>query len=827
MTRNLHLICNAHIDPVWLWEWEEGVAAAVATFRTAADLCEQFDTFVFNHNEAILYQWVEEYDPPLFRRIQKLVRAKKWHIMGGWYLQPDCNMPSGESFVRQILIGKEYFQKKFAAQPTTAINFDPFGHTRGLVQILAKSGYDSYLFCRPGPETCHLPAEEFVWVGYDGSQIIGIRATSHYNSQLGEARQKIENWIRENPERSVGLVLWGVGNHGGGPSREDLQNIASLMAEEKSYHIVHSTPEHYVRDLLSQHKTLPRHEKDINPWAVGCYTSMARIKQRHRRLENEYFLTEKMASFAALNGLMAYPRAELQEALKDLLTSQFHDILPGSSIQPVEGSALRLMDHGLEILSRVKARAFFALAAGQPEAQEEEIPILVYNPHPFPVSGIFECEFQLARENRTGSFTDAHVHQNGQPLPTQVEKELSNLNMDWRKRVVFYASLAPGQMSRFDARLELLPQKPAVRLMESDHRIVFQTEEMQVTINTETGFVNQYRVHGVDYLKEGAFRPVVIMDNEDSWGTLVTSFRQVAGEFSLMTDDEVRQFADLSSPIKPVRVIEDGDVRSVIEVGLKYGQSVIWQRYKLPKRGTEIEIEIRVLWNEKDRMLKLMVPTLFEDGEFHGQVAYGVDRLPEDGAEAVAQKWLAVVSPERNLAISAINDGTYGSDFKDGELRLSLLRSPAYAALPISNRDIIPQDRYTPRMDQGEHLFRFWFNAGQLQDRMESIDREALVKNEKPFVLSFFPSGQGKPPLPGAVLSDGVVQITAIKWAEDGDALIVRLYEPTGQRRRTTISIPALSFALEMTLEKFEIKTLRIDLLNGKSAFVDLLENDE
>ena len=160
--KQINLICNAHLDPVWLWEWEEGAAEAVSTFRIAADFCDEFDGFIFNHNEAILYEWVEEYEPSLFKRIQELVKKGKWHIMGGWYLQPDCNMPSGESFVRQILLGQEYFKSRFNKIPTTAINFDPFGHTQGLVQILAKSGYDSYLFCRPGSEDLKLPQEEFI-----------------------------------------------------------------------------------------------------------------------------------------------------------------------------------------------------------------------------------------------------------------------------------------------------------------------------------------------------------------------------------------------------------------------------------------------------------------------------------------------------------------------------------------------------------------------------------------------------------------------------------------------------------------------------------------
>ncbi|MGC9348219.1 MAG: glycoside hydrolase family 38 C-terminal domain-containing protein, partial [Anaerolineae bacterium] len=368
----IHLLCNAHLDPVWLWEWEEGAAEAISTFRAAADLCEDFDTFVFNHNEALLYEWIEAYEPELFARIQRLVREGRWHIMGGWYLQPDCNMPSGESFVRQILVGRRYFSEKFGARPTTAINFDPFGHTRGLVQLLVKSGYDSYLFCRPSEDWCHLPASDFTWVGYDGSEVLAHRTMTWYNSPLGGARAKVEQWMTEHADRELSLVLWGVGNHGGGASREDLEALTALIAETEDGVIRHSTPEAYFRDLRERYQRNggetqpPRHDKDINPWAVGCYTSQVRIKQRHRALENLLYTTEKMAATAAMQGLLDYPKADLDAALRDLLFAEFHDILPGSSIQPVERASLRLLDHGLEIASRIRAKAFFALAQGQP-----------------------------------------------------------------------------------------------------------------------------------------------------------------------------------------------------------------------------------------------------------------------------------------------------------------------------------------------------------------------------------------------------------------------------------------------------------------------------
>lgn len=227
MTKRIHLISNAHIDPVWQWEWEEGAAAALSTFRTAADFCEEYGDYVFNHNEALLYQWVEEYEPELFARIQKLVRAGNWHIMGGWYLQPDCNMPSGEGFMRQISVGKAYFQEKFGISPTTAVNFDSFGHSRGLVQILTKNGFDSYIHTRPGPDRLSLPGSVYEWVGYDGSSVAAFRAEC-YGNGYGQLEGRIRRLIAEFPEDDFTLLLWGMGDHGGGASRPDLEAIARL-----------------------------------------------------------------------------------------------------------------------------------------------------------------------------------------------------------------------------------------------------------------------------------------------------------------------------------------------------------------------------------------------------------------------------------------------------------------------------------------------------------------------------------------------------------------------------------------------------------------------
>ena len=641
----IHLVCNSHIDPVWLWEWEEGVAEALSTFRAAAELCEEFDGFVFNHNEAVLYRWVEEFEPELFERIRRLVREGRWHIMSGWFLQPDCNMPSGESFVRQIQLGKRYFKDRFGVEPTTAINFDPFGHSRGLVQILRRSGYDSYVYCRPSRVDSGIPAPEFTWVGFDGSELRATLATAHYNSDPGKARAKLDAWIEERGEEPVSLLLWGVGNHGGGPSREDLRQLARAIGRKRGPRVVHSTPEAFVEEHTAAFPELPRHEGDLNPWAVGCYTSMHRVKEQHRRLENELFTAERMSTTAFAQGLIGDPRDELAEAERDLVWSEFHDSLPGSSIEAVEGGILRAIGHGLEITSRVKARSFFALAAGQRRARAGDFPVLVFNPLPFEVETIVEAELQPPSPHRAKGFATPVLRQGRAVVPVQPEKERCNIDEDLRKRIAFPARLAPGRMNRFDCRLEMVAKKPARKLRARGGKITFRGADLEAVINARTGLVDRLRIRGNDCLRPGAFRSLLMRDDADPWGMRVDSFPHRVGAFRLLSRKAVARLSPTPGPaLSAVRVIEDGPVRSVVEALFGFGDSFLCQRYKLPKRGTELELELRVLWNEKDRMLKLAIPTLIEKPHFVGQTAYGVADLPEDGTEAVSQQWQALVS---------------------------------------------------------------------------------------------------------------------------------------------------------------------------------------
>jgi alpha-mannosidase len=405
-------------------------------------------------------------------------------------------------------------------------------------------------------------------------------------------------------------------------------------------------------------------------------------------------------------------------------------------------------------------------------------------------------------------------------LPTQVEKELSNLNLDWRKRVVFHARLAPSCINRFDCRPR--PNPLQRRHPQPPGDIHFRTAELEVVINAQTGLMDAYRVGGVNYLEANACNPLVMLDDPDPWGMRNRRYRNLLGAFTLLSPEENQRFSGVTNPaLRPVRIIEDGDVRIVVEAVLGYANSRLVLRYKLPRRGSEVEIEVRVHWNEKDRMLKLAFPTPDKHSSYYGQVVYGVEQLPQNGDEAVAQKWVAVVSQEREQALTIVNDGIYGSDFCYGEVRLSLLRSAGYSVHPIDDRPLLPDDRYSPRQEQGERLYHFWLNGGPLEERLERIDREALAHNEKPFSLSFFPQGVGEPLGSFAVLEgDEAVQLAALKPAENGQGLIARLFNPTAQTRQATLHLG--EEWLKFELAPYELQTWQ--LRDGEWQETDLME---
>ncbi len=811
MAKKTYIICNAHVDPIWQWEWEEGAAEALSTFRIAADFCEQYEDYIFCHNEVLLYDWIEQYDPELFARIQKLVKLGKWHIMGGWHVQPDCNMPSGESFVRQILSGRKYFLEKFNKIPHVAINFDSFGHSRGLVQIMTKSGYKGYVHMRPQPQHLTMPANDYTWVGYDGSKIVGMRPHGWYSTPKGHAAEYINATVAQCPDGDINMRLWGIGNHGGGPSKKDLDDLVVLKKElkEKDIDLIHSTPEQYLAEAIKHHD-LPEVHHSLWCWAVGCYTSQVRVKQKHRAAENIYYLTEIMCSHAANEGLMEYPFKELSDAMYDIMTVEFHDVLPGSSIQPAEEMGIRMMDHAIEILTRLKAKAFFALAGGQTKAESDKIPIFVYNPYPYEITEDITCEFNLWDQDRNLYFMKPVVYdKDGNIVPSQCEKEYSTIPINWRKRVVFRATLAPMTLNRFDCGFETFDERPALKATEDKGYFILNRGGTTVKINTATGLVDEYIKDNKNYVESSAFGLEVFNDDFDPWGMNVTAFKEKLGEFKLLSPAEAKEFLYLENEIPSVHIIEDGDVETIVEAVFGYKNSFAVVKYILGESG-DLRLDVRVNWGEKQRLLRLNIPTTLKDSICVGEQPYGEEQLKDNFEENVSQKYIAV--SDNDNCFVAINNGIYGScfDSKSGNLKYTLLRSASYCAHPVDDRVVMPQDRYMPYIEQGERDFSFVFTVGKKDELKPCVARKAQHFNMKPMALSFYPTGIGKlPQSPVKLLNTDVITLNTLKKAEKDDGYVIRLFNPTESEQNCRLSF----YHAEITLQfsAYEIKTVKYD----------------
>ena len=788
--KKMHMICNAHIDPIWQWDWPEGVSATLSTFYTAAKLCDEFD-YIFCHNEVTVYKYVEEYAPELFAKIQELVKAGKWHIMGGWYLQPDCNMPCGESFVRQIREGERYFKEKFGVKPTTAINLDPFGHTVGLVQIVKKCGQDSYLFVRPFKYEMTLPCEQFIWRGLDGSEIKATRMCS-YGSGLGKSAKVIRD--RANiQDFKVGAILWGVGNHGGGPSRKDLADIKEQILPDTEVKYVHSTPENFFAEITPTEAV----EHSLRISMPGCYTSMYRVKKLHAQLENEISMAEKIASVAYGKGLLKdYPENEIRVAVEDLLNAEFHDVLPGTSVQCGEDAGLRYLNHGMLEAERVKIKAYFALSKEQKPANNGEFPVVVFNPHPYELCDNVECEFTLADQNWSQETSSCIkiVDCDGNTVPYQIVKEDSNLNLDWRKRIIFEARLKPMELARYSVYVDFVPAEQAKR----EEAFIFENGRKHVEIDKATGLLTSYKIDGVEYIGKD-FGLCLFDDNADPWGMSREQLKRMG------TNE--RKFSSSQKPsgvfegMKTVQVVENGEIYLGIEAFFECDSTRARILYKIYKNNDDIDIDVNLYMGDINKIVKLKLP-ITVSGNLIGQTAFGTDTLFCDGRENVAHRFVAVDS--ENGCVALLNKDVYGSHYENNCLYMSLARGVTYCAHPIGERELIPLDRFTKKIDQGESNYSFRLTV----TKRDLLERKAQEFVQRPYALNIFPVASDVADSKSLDVSIGgdIISMPTVKKMCDKDALIFRLLNNTPNSVDSYIKVSGKF--LNLTFGKYEVKTV-------------------
>ncbi|WP_329459167.1 alpha-mannosidase [Streptomyces sp. NBC_01497] len=788
--RKLHLVGNAHIDPVWLWRWPEGLQEIRATFQSAVDRMEEYPDFVFTCDSVMYLEWIERHDPALFETIRKRVADGRWQVVGGWWVEPDCNVPSGESFVRQALYGQRYLLEKFGRAATVGCNLDPFGHNAMLPQLLRKSGMDSYVFLRPGPHEQVLPGQFFHWEAPDGSRVTAYRLPNEYCTPGKDIGNHLDKSLAMMPPDEPELmVFYGVGNHGGGPTRANLDSIRRLDALGGLPTLELSHPERFF-ERVRDRQDVPVHAGELQHHGPGCYSAHSGVKAWNRRAENDLQRAEKWAAVAAAVAEEPYPAHKLAEAWRLVLFNQFHDILAGTAIRSAYEDARDDYGRARSVAAEVFNQAVQAVTRRiDIPLREGTVPLVVVNPHPWELESDVEAEFGRASEVR---LTD----EAGAPVPVQLTRSEATL-AGARGRIAFRASVPPLGHRVY----HLLPGADADRgetVTATDTSL--ENEHLRIEVDPATGWLSSLRdkATGAELVGPGAGPHAVVVDDaSDTWGHRVRAYDKAAGSFA---------------PTR-VRLVESGPVRAVLRIESAYGRSEMAEELVLSSGSRHVEVRTVVDWHEKLKLLKLRFPTALDDTTATHEIPYGHLERPADGTEEATQAWVDVTGTlpgGARAGLAVVNDSKHGHDVRGGEIGMTALRSPVYAWHEPRTLD---EDGVYDYLDQGRQEFRYLLVPHGADWREADPVRRAAELNQPVFaLLETFHVGPLAQRAAHADDGAGSVLVTVVKGDEDGSGdFVVRAYESQGRAAEARIALPMLGDrVVEARFGAFEIKTFRV-----------------
>jgi alpha-mannosidase len=823
--RTIHMIGNAHLDPVWLWPWQEGYQEARATFRSALDRMDEYPDFIFTCDQIVLLSWVEEQDPELFERIRERVAEGRWVNVGGWWVEPDCNMPMGESFARQGLYGQRFLQSRFGEIATVGMNVDPFGHAVTLPQILRGQRLDSYCFLRPGPHESDFDETVFHWEAPDGSRVLGYRIPFEYCSPAGDVSWQTEKSIAQF-DRSLGdmMVFYGVGNHGGGPTKLNIESIHRYDRMGTFGRMTMSSPRAYFDELLARGDAfldrLSVRRDDLQHHAPGCYSSHSGIKAWQRRAQFAALSAERWAVIDMAVTAGDYPRDDLERAWKQILFNQFHDILPGSAIEPSYDDARDQLGEAVAISKRIITRAHNRIARLVDIPMDVATqPVLVFNPHAWPVS--VDVDMQYGSQPRGVKIVD---HQ-GAPVLSQATQSTATTSDVSRGAVTFRADLpALGY-----ALYRILPggdAEAASELTVNAEGTLLENPHLRIELDPTTGDVISLldKETGLDVLAgtKGEPRTAVCDDPTDTWGHRVISYAWPGDTMKL----------------ERIVVRESGPLRTRVRVERSWGRSLLTEELLLGHDSRSLRIDVTIDWREKAHLLKLRYPVGLADPQATFEVPYGVIERPVDGAEEPAQSWVDLTGTLDGApaGLTVICTDKHGWDVSPPgsaglgvpSIGVTAVRSPVYAW--HDPRLLDPEGVYSFQ-DQGIQRFRAELipHAGDWRTA-QPTRRAAVLGQPVRAQLESFHEGS----LPGRLsfADDGgeAVLVTAIKGTEDaGDDgstdVIVRAVETRGAAAHADVRLPFVERTLGADFGPFQVRTFRVPLDPQREITeVDLLE---
>jgi alpha-mannosidase len=672
----VHMIGNAHIDPVWLWPWQAGADEALATLASAADRCAEYPQFVFTRGEAWLYRQVERVRPDLFVRIQALIAGGQWHVTGGQFIQPDLNLPTKAGLDRQFMYGQRYFREAFGIAPTVAYNVDSFGHTATLPDILTAHGYDAYVFRRPEQHQVALPANTFVWRGVGGGEVVAFRINPAYVANFTDLSGQVEIAV-ESADPALGhtMCFYGVGNHGGGPSKAMIEWILA-HSSFGGHELVFSTPAAFFAAIADKRHLLPVVTSELQHTFPGCYSVMHDIKSAQRHGENLLVQAEAAArAFAADEAARTDHLARLDRAWEDLLFTQFHDVLTGTSIPSAWGSVRAMQGRarmaGEEVLYEATRRWSYRTL---PRVSEQQI--VVVNPSEEAWTGYVEAEPYLDFDDWRERWI---ADESGAPVPfQQIQPDANQLI----PRVLFRTTVGPQQSRQLQVRSDARPAAaPVTGVTGSPERLA----NADVAVRLGASGISSLAYKGREVLGEGGISLHLRRDTTDTW-TFHTDRWEEAIEERLAAGTW--------------QLEEEGPLRARARLDARLGTSRLSWSVSVYHDEPRVAVGLTVNFDERFRLLQMPVQLAAPPAQWTDGLAGGhIDRTP-DPTEWPFLGWSRL--DLGGLAIGLVTQDVYSHSVDGALWQPTLLRSPKMAWGGGQPAVYAGRDQHT---DQGVHRF--------------------------------------------------------------------------------------------------------------------------
>lgn len=801
----LHMIGNAHIDAPWLWPWQESMSVVLSTFRSALDRMKEYPDFTFTASSAQFYEWVEEADPKMMDEIRQRVREGRWNVVGGWWVEPDVNIPSGESLVRQGLYGQEVFQRLFGHPAEIAFNPDAFGHPATLPQIYKLQGMDGFVFMRPLVNEKTLPGPLFWWQGPDGSRVLAYRIPIAYGSGTDSVYSRLHEIIENYPGRLRDLMaFYGAGDHGGGPTKININSIHDIQKQPGGPRLLFSTPSNYFREV-GKLQNLPTLADELQHVAVGCYTAEAEIKKNNRTTEAALATAEKMSVLGSLLAGSKYPAADLTESWKKVMLMQFHDSLAGTAAPEQYDVARAAYGYAMDVANQAISLAAEKLAWQVPATDPNSEYLVVFNPHAWDAKLNVEYDLGFAFNNEMQVPNSVLEDERGNSIPHQWSQ--ASTITDHRVKLVFSAPVpAFGyrqfRLHRVDA---VTPAAPTVHASEKE----LENEHLRVTFGDDgTLAIYDKDAKAEVFRATGGARAVVLDDPSDTWSHDIRDYTEEVGAFGSAS----------------FHVIENGPLRAAVRVRTHYGASSLQIDWMLSAGARSLEARVLLDWHEHLKILKFSFPVDVQNPRPTYEIPYGYLVRKAVGEEDPGQRWVDLSGDRLGIptGLTIINDAKYGYSVLQNDLRVSIARGAVYAQhLP---RKVDPKGEYIWQ-DQGEQTFRMLLmpHAGTWQDAQVVRRAEEFTA---PVPVIYQGIHGGSRPAAGSYLSvdEPDVVVSVVKKAEVGNDIIIRAYETEGRPVHASLNIGFVKRRWSGDFRPLEIKTLRVPMSGGEIREVNVLE---